>query len=66
MAKRIREAAIKEAICHFCKEPISVDTYTRSLVWAFQMPGVRWALCSVRCAEEMRDSGLDERVLPEA
>jgi hypothetical protein len=52
----MKEAAIKEAICHQCKEPIATDIYVRSYNWAFGMLGVRWALCSKKCAEKLRDN----------
>jgi hypothetical protein len=61
----VREAAIKQAICHNCKEDMSSDIYVRSYEWAFGMMGVRWALCSKRCAQELRDSGVDKFVAVE-
>jgi hypothetical protein len=62
----MREAAIKSAICHYCKESMASDAYVRSYEWAFGMAGVRWAVCSKKCAEDLRDNGVDEQYPPEA
>jgi hypothetical protein len=51
----MKQAAIKEAICHQCKEDMPTDIYVRSYDWAFGMLGVRWAVCSKKCAEKLRE-----------
>lgn len=62
---KVKQAAIKEAICHQCKEDMASDLYVRSYNWAFGMAGVRWAVCSKKCAIKLRDSGVTERVSTE-
>lgn len=55
MVKKASKSMIKESICHQCKEPISEYLYSRSYSWAYEMPGVRWAVCSPLCAQKLKD-----------
>ncbi len=54
---KVKTTYVGNTICHCCKEPISIDTCVKSLHWAYGVLGVRWMLCSKKCAEDLRDNG---------
>lgn len=58
--RRAKTSATEDAICHYCGEGISTDTYVRGFVWALEMVGVRWAYCSTGCARKAREDGTDQ------
>jgi len=53
---RQRRSYVGNTICHVCKDDISLDVSTRSYTWAFGIVGVRWCLCSPKCARDLADS----------
>jgi len=56
--KRVKQTYIGNTICHQCKESISIDACVKSHEWAFGVLGTRWLLCSLECADRLRDYGV--------
>jgi len=56
----------KDATCFICHEGLDDRTGSKSLTWAYGMPGVRAILCSPKCRDLYDDNNRPKSDTPDS